>query len=130
MAKKLIRLTESDLHKIVKESVKIILREKDNLLTPEDERFIWNEIEPGDPERIHITGGRSDRWKKDDMRRDFGKAEGDLKRLDNNAYARYNDFSNTFPRNMASEYNELFPNEHAYLDSIESDYDKALGEIK
>jgi hypothetical protein len=50
MAKKLIRLTESDLHRIVKESVKRVLRED-----MEKQEFIYN---PNNGPADSLTGGK------------------------------------------------------------------------
>lgn len=68
MNKKLIRLTESDLHRIVKESVKKILKENDEF-TPNGYRGVSNlgghevQINPsGDAARFRFYGGEPTDW--------------------------------------------------------------------
>lgn len=53
--KKLIRLTEGDLHKIVKESVRKILKESDY-----DNYFDWAKNSGASPEEIEAAGQRHD----------------------------------------------------------------------
>lgn len=53
--KRRVRLTESDLHRIIKESVKRILRESDY-----DDYFDWAEKSNASPEEIKTAGQRHD----------------------------------------------------------------------
>ena len=59
MAKKLIRLTEGDLHRIIKESVNNIL--KRNLHFPNSYGMLMYEIENGDYDEI-IQSNECDEW--------------------------------------------------------------------
>lgn len=60
MAKKIIRLTENDLHRLIKESVKKVLREANwsNALTDP------NDVDPFETEDDYDTNPL-DRWKRD-----------------------------------------------------------------
>lgn len=70
MTKKLIRLTESDLHKIVKESVRRMLKESDDF-NPTGYKTVSNlgghevQIHPsGDAARFKFYGGKPTDWLK------------------------------------------------------------------
>ena len=103
--KRRIRLTESDLHRIIKESVKHIINEYDGYFHYQDEEPSLTDIDDGDVERYLELDDAMQGTKKEQEDYDWGqfdrkrKIETDLPQLAMHNHPHYKDITNPFYSN-------------------------------